>query len=819
MVVILCPNVTIRDRLGELDPQRDEQSLYRTRDLVPKSLMDQLRRGKVIVTNWHVLEPREMNQVGGDSSKVVRRGQPRRIRVKRTIDGKRVEQDEIHYYESDTALVNRVLGRHGVGGKQNILVLNDEGHHAYRLRQEPAEEEEEPEEENGGDEEAMEYWKKEATVWIDGLDKIQKLRGINFCVDLSATPYYLNRTGNEPGRPFPWVVSDFSLVDAIESGLVKIPQVPIQDATGEKTAAYFNIWKWIIEKKLSRAQKGGRRGQVSPKAVLQYAHVPIALLAGLWRETFEQWKKEPEIHPTPPVFILVCRDTRLAKAVYEWVAEGKSEAATPIEEFRNRDGFENTVRVDSKVVEEIESGAKSDESRRLRYILETVGRTRWPNDKPPEEWVSLAERLGVDPFIPPGRNVRCIISVGMLNEGWDATTVTHVVGLRPFTSQLLCEQVVGRALRRSQYQDLSVEEEAKVYGVPFEVIPFKAPPQGVVKPPPRIHHVYAVPERADLAISFPRVERYVFNIKHRLDFDWNRAPSVVLDPMEIPHEVRSKGVSWSAAEQPTLEGPGKISVDELRTWCETKRLQALEFEMARTLTRSYMNSPGCEIPAQVFFARVLPIVRRFVQTKVEPKAGFDRRALFLDPFWSWAIDTLLQNLIPDAGKGETPELPVYEAHRGPGSTADVDFWTARDTREILNSHVNCVVADTRTWEQSAAYFLDRHENIVSFVKNAGLGFAIPYTIYGEHREYEPDFLIRVKWKGNEVGTLILETKGQDDPIVHIKKAAALRWVAAVNNDGKHGMWDYRLVYRPVEVVQAVAESAEHLSEVRGRNTN
>jgi len=164
--------------------------------------------------------------------------------------------------------------------------------------------------------------------------------------------------------------------------------------------------------------------------------------------------------------------------MHDWIALGDSDSAPPIPEFLNKDGQENTVRVDSKVVEELESGqAKTAEARRLRFILETIGRTQWPGDKPPDEWLALADELKLDPLIPPGRNVRCIISVAMLTEGWDARTVTHIVGLRPFESQLLCEQVVGRGLRRSQYQNLEIEEEAKVYGVPFEVIPFKTRPQ------------------------------------------------------------------------------------------------------------------------------------------------------------------------------------------------------------------------------------------------------------------------------------------------------------------------------------------------------
>ncbi len=231
VVLVLCPNVTIRERLQELDPHRGEASIYRTRDIVPPHLMSDLRKGHVLIHNWHLLAPQEMNQVGGVGAKVVNRGQ-----------------------ESDTALVSRVLGK-DVGSKGNILVLNDEAHHAYRIRQ--VDNTQELEEED----ELAEADRREATVWIEGLDKIYRLRGINRCVDLSATPFYLNRSGNDPGRPFPWVISDFGLIDAIESGLVKIPQLPVQDATGAEIPAYFNVWKWIVEQKLTPGEKGARRGR------------------------------------------------------------------------------------------------------------------------------------------------------------------------------------------------------------------------------------------------------------------------------------------------------------------------------------------------------------------------------------------------------------------------------------------------------------------------------------------------------------------------------------------------------------------------------
>lgn len=483
VVLIVCPNVTIRNRLAELDPQAGEASLYRTGDLVPRHLMPLLTQGRVLVTNWHVFEPQGV-QHAGVRAKVSKAGRPVRVVEKimigpktTTARGRRyltlkdlesqiatrlvtvrdehrdkqgnlksVTVESIRYIESDTALVKRALGRE-VGGKQNILVMNDEAHHAYRiLRTEPEEEEEEAEED-------IEEFFREATVWVDGLDRIHKLRRINFCVDLSATPYFLGRVGQEKNRTFPWVVSDFGLTDAIESGLVKIPQLAVRDSTGEEIPGYFNIWRWIL-RRLTPAERGGRQRSPKPEAILKWANHPIAMLGGLWEELRKEWEENQD-EPRPPVFILVCKNTKIAKVVYEWLAENNPPTGIPparLDGFLNREDQINTIRVDSKVVRETDSGeAKSDEDWWMRRTLDTVGKTDWPRDRQgrpiyPDRFEELAKKLD-RPLHPPGRDVRCIVSVSMLTEGWDCHTVTHIVGLRPFMSQLLCEQVVGRGLR------------------------------------------------------------------------------------------------------------------------------------------------------------------------------------------------------------------------------------------------------------------------------------------------------------------------------------------------------------------------------------
>ncbi|HYN76280.1 MAG TPA: hydrolase, partial [Lamprocystis sp. (in: g-proteobacteria)] len=844
-VLAVCPNVTIRERLKELDPALGDLSLYRTRQLVPPQRMEDLRRGEVMIANWHRLAKQESNAVNGDSARVVKTGEAAQV-VKNA--GKSNATVETRWFESDRAWMKRIrheLGS-GRGRSPHWLIFNDEAHHAYRRGDAPDTLSlDETEDEDRGA--LAKKNAREATVWIEGLDRINRLagggkrKGVRLCVDLSATPFFIQGSGNEVGKPLPWVVSDFGLLDAIESGLVKVPQLPTRDITGAEEASYFNVWRWVQY----RAEQDGHGTKLTPALVMTYATAPINQLAQDWHTRFREWQEgaKGELHPVPPVFIVICRDTQVAAAVYDWLADGQGAAEAP-PWFRNQRGQEVTVRIDSRVVEDMEAGGTKDETRRLRFILDTVGKKTWPGGKVPDEWSELVRKNNekaavedggagddgvicrwLDERVPPGRDIRCIVSVSMLAEGWDANTVTHIVGLRPFGSQLLCEQVIGRALRRRDYTlneetDQFAEETAKVFGVPFELVPFKVRPITGQPPPPPPKHIFSVPEKARFEIEFPIVEGYFSTGAASFHLDWAAVPTLTLDPLEIPDQVQLTSLT-SPEGSLSAYGPGEKPLLDLVEWRRQFREQQVAFRLAREVVRRWQgqqsapadgdsDSPDYALPAQTLFPQVASAARRFLAdpTKLICKGSSEPvDILVVSKYAQTAVDHLFEALRRGT-RTEQAELPrIPNGSAGRGSTRFVDFHTGKPICPADKCHLNAMVADTEKWEQSAGFALDTHTAVARWVKNEHLGLRIPYRKDGVPASYLPDFIAVLSLDHMGGLTLLIEIKGRYGDDADLKAKAAQRWVEAVNRIGGFGTWQYWVVTDPPTLMKRLDEAS------------
>ncbi|MDO9558742.1 MAG: DEAD/DEAH box helicase family protein [Syntrophales bacterium] len=778
-VLVCCPNLTIKERLQVLRTDNRGDDYYTQFDLVPPQYRDLLRTGKVLITNWHFFAPESEHSEGGRSFAVVKKGE-----------------------ETDEAFARNRLGELFERGP--IMVLNDEGHHAYR----PAPI---PENEAKTITSDLKKEREEATIWVQGLDRIARACGIRFCIDLSATPFYIKGSGYPEGEPFPWIVSDFGLVDAIESGITKIPRLPVSDTTGQPDPKYFRLWR-NITKDLAAGQRLSNK-RPKPEIVWERSQDAFVQLAGEYKKALEAIEEASDTAlKAPPVMILVCDNTDIAQVFFENIAGqtevedipedvedeeevpkarrkkskmrvsyGANKTSFP-ELFQNDQGRLWTIRIDSKRLEKVESedpdATRDEAAKELREIVNTVGK--------PEK---------------PGQDVRCVVSVAMLTEGWDANNVTHILGVRAFGSQLLCEQVVGRGLRRMNYTpdpqtELLPEEYVDVYGIPFSVIPYKGKPSRTPADRP-VNHVYAVKERTAFELRFPNVEGYVYTLRRpSIRADFSSLERLVIEPEKTPTATFLRIITDHLEGGAYGGGIGEYVEHNRKEYYDRYHLQEIEFEIARQIVAALVGE-GSDAPVggtartrglarHELFPQVLRIVRRYIAEKVDFR-GQHKCELGLEKYVRRIKERLLDAIVPNEQEGETPLLPILNRYKPIGSTADVDFTTKRNVHSTVRSHVNAVVLDS-SWEQTAAFYLEQQtDHVFCYVRNDRPFLLIPYEYEGAQHHYEPDYLVRLR-NGK---TLILEMKGEEDDQDRQKYQAARRWVTAVNHWGRLGVWDFK----------------------------
>ncbi len=790
--LIVTPGITIKDRLRVLQPN-DPDSYYRQREIVPPDMLSDIDRAKIVITNYHAFKLRERMEVARGTRAV--------------IEGWR--KAKLSTVESEGQMLARVMPE--LMAFKNIVVLNDEAHHCYRARVRDYE---------GSSEDRLEDEEKEearanneaARLWISGLEAVKRKLGISLVYDLSATPFFLRGSGYREGTLFPWTMSDFSLMDAIECGIVKLPRVPVADnVPGGDTPKFRNLWE-EIKKSPQRLPRKGRAAGAKGYDPLKLPPVlcsALDALYGHYEKTFEAWRDAGI--GVPPVFIIVCNNTSTSELIYKYVSGFEREnpdGSTTLENgrlklFRNYDDHgnrlprPNTILIDSAQLEsgealhpEFHKIAADEIERFRREMAERTGDARAAEAI--DDAALLREVMNtVGKKGRLGEQVRCVVSVSMLTEGWDANTVTHILGVRAFGTQLLCEQVVGRGLRRQSYdlneQGLFDVEYVDVLGVPFD---FTAQP--VVAPPTRPREtvrVHAVrPERDALAIVFPRVEGYRVELPgERLEAAFGPDHVLHLTPSLVgPSVTRNQGILGEGVE---------LTLDHLREM----RTSTIIYHLTRHLLYDKFRDPG-EPPKLHLFGQLKRITRQWLDGGFLQCSGGTYPAQLIYKEIADMAAERIKAAITAKVAGERRIKAILDPYNPTGSTAFVNFTTSKPTRwetDPRKCHVNWVVCDS-DWEVEFCRVVEAHPRVLAYVKNQGLGFEVPYLLGSTPRRYLPDFIVRIDDGRPDPLNLVVEIKGFRGEDAK-DKANTMRtyWVPGVNNLGRFGRWafaEFRAVY-------------------------
>jgi type III restriction enzyme len=775
--LIVTPGITIRDRLRVLQPS-DPDSYYRSRELVPSDLLGEISKAKIVITNYHAFKLRETIQLSkGGRALLQGRGAP------------------ISTLESEGQMLQRVCPE--LMGLKRIMALNDEAHHCYRER--PPSEEETEVKRTGDDRKEAERNLEAARLWISGLEAVQRKLGLSRVVDLSATPFFLSGSGYREGALFPWTMSDFSLMDAIECGIVKLPRVPVADNIPEAQVPIFRELWTHIGKQMPKAGRG-KGGELDPLSLPIPLQSALDALYGHYARTFSKWK-EAGVN-VPPCFIIVCNNTATSKLVYDFVSgfnrtseDGKTThvpGRLPL--FRNFDEAGKplarpvTLLIDS---EQLESGDKLDEhfhkaaaneiAAFRREILERSGDVRASESIQEQDILrEVMNTVGKEGRL--GEQIRCVVSVSMLTEGWDANTVTHVLGVRAFGTQLLCEQVIGRALRRQSY-DLDESgrfgvEYADVFGIPFD---FTAKPvEAPVQTPRETVTVRAVPERADLEIRFPRIEGYRVELpEERLEATFNADSTLVLSPALVgPTLTQNAGIIGEAVD---------LSVDQL----DKVRPATVLFHLSRHLLLTKWRDENDE-PKLHLFGQLKAIAHDWMNHHLRCEGGTYVGHLMYKALADIAAERITAAIVRRFAD-ERPITAIPDSYNPVGSTRHTLFTTSRTLRwqpRPDRCHLNWIICDS-TWEQEFCRAVEQHPRVRAYVKNHNLGFEVPYRVGATARRYRPDFIVRLDdGRGDDdLLNLVVEIKGRRREDAK-DKATTLRdyWVAGVNHLERHGRW-------------------------------
>ena len=804
--LIITPGITIKDRLRVLLPN-DPNSYYRERELVPTDMLGDIERAKIVITNYHAFRRRERIEVSKTGRALLQGRGP-----------------ELNTLETEGQMLQRACG--DLMGLKNIVVLSDEAHHCYREKPQP----EDGEKLKGEDKEEAKKNNEAARLWISGIETVKRKLGLAAVYDLSATPFFLRGSGYAEGTLFPWTVSDFSLMDAIECGIVKLPRVPIADnIPGGDMPKFRELWKHVGPKMPKKGR--GKSGSLDPLDLPNDLQTALEALYGHYAKTFALWAGEGI--DVPPVFIVVCNNTSTSKLVYDFISgfkrKNEDESETYVggrfELFRNYDEYGNrlarprTLLIDSTQLEsgdaldkEFRSIAGDEIERFRRDLVQRTGDAR-AGEKLSDQDLLREVMNTVGKTGQLGESIRCVVSVSMLTEGWDVSTVTHILGVRAFGTQLLCEQVVGRGLRRQSYdlneENLLSPEYADVLGIPFDLTakPVVGPP---TKPRKTVRVEAVRPDRDALEIRFPRVEGYRVELpEERLTAKFTADSVLELTPDLVgPSITKNQGIIGEGVEL-TLK-----HLDDMRP-------SPILFHLARRLLLTKFKDPG-EDPKLYLFGQLKRIAREWLDGGyLRCSGGTYPAQLIYQDIAAWACERI-KVAITESMVGEHPVKAVLDPYNPTDSTAHVRFDTSKTPlwqTDHRRCHVNCVVCDS-DWEAEFCRAAEANPRVRAYVKNQGLGFEVPYLFGATPKKYLPDFIVRVDdgRGGDDLLNLVVEIKGYRGEDAK-DKANTMDgyWVPGVNNLGTFGRWRFEEFK---ESVYAIAANFDALIEraVAGRVT-
>ena len=767
--LIIAPNLTVKDRLAEL---RSDHIEWLLPQLTPIQFHPELNRLRVTILNFQAFQKRDKLHVNGVGDKA-----PKAVRqlLRKGADPR--------WEETEDEMLHRLLTSHRSG--EPMVVINDEAHHCYRM-------------ENYGSTKASKDEKDEeqhAALWFSALKALQAQGRLAQVFDLSATPMYLRRPAELQSEHFPWIVSDYPLSDAIEAGLTKIPRLPVDDDSAQDNPVYRNLYEQTKPKTLD-----GANLQPTVRDALETMHTH-------YRDSVDPAYAE---HGVIPVMIVVANNIANATSLFRWIAGYRDDDGRfhrgQLESFTNvqldGSGYVDqppTLLVHSQLGDSEEgTSALARIAREQAELHAPAGATKNEQVQAIRDIFNTVGRKG-----EPGEHIRCVISVGMLTEGWDAKTVTHIFGFRAFSSQLLCEQVTGRALRRTSFEPdpdtgQPRPEYANVFGVPYEFM------RGVDMPPtpapPRDPYtVEPVEGREHLRIEFPNLCGYAWSTPE---------PGVTLDHARVrPYEVTNPN-----APTTTLTS-GISGVSESVGPYRNLTRQPIIWGIAAEAVRRFETS---ESRRRSLFASMLRATEDWLRhPNVTFAPGGKIEWLLQSPHSNDAPDHIAAAVYhSDAGKASL--LPVFADQRDPmqsreRSTNIRPFKTTLEPFwDTTKSELNKAPCHSKSLEYAVAQELDLHWMIEAWARNFRLGWTIPWRDHERDvwASYEPDFVARVvTGEGDPPLHLIIECKGKifDDASANAKRLAVEhQWIPAVEGTGDYGRWRYVYMTEDSHIASAIS---------------